>query len=496
MTLVIENLSKSFAAPVLTNVSLRIEPGCIHGLVGENGAGKSTLINILMGLLSKDAGKITLDECEYQPSQVSDAFAVGFSLAAQELSLIDYLSVAENILLKALPSRRGLLHQDEIQLQARYWAEAIGLDPSLLLQRVAHLSLAQKQQVELAKALATASRLLILDEPTAALTEPQAEQLHRVIRDCANRGMAVIYVSHRLQDVLRVCDTVSVLRNGEIEFTQSSSTLSVPILIEAMSGSTRVESKTHNPQHKGELLLSVDNMMTKDLPNPIEFKCHRGEIVGVAGLAGSGRSELLMAIYGLTKLTKGSVNLHRGENKIPIRSAHQAVSLGMGLVAEDRKSQGIFADKSIAFNMVIASLRRVANSWGILRSSVEKKLTEALIQELGVKCDHSAQAIARLSGGNQQKILIGRWLHAQADVILLDEPTRGVDQNAKQLIYEKLHDWREKGALIIIVSSEIDELTSLCDRIVVLSNRKQVATFSPHEWSREKILNAAFSAYN
>lgn len=496
MSLVIENLCKSFSTPVLKDVNLRIEPGSIHGLVGENGAGKSTLINILMGLLSSDSGKLTLDAENYQPMQVSDAFAMGFSFAAQELSLIDHLSVAENILLKILPGGGGLLNRKKILKQAQHWAEMIGLDPGLLPRSVEGLSLAQKQQVELAKALTTATKLLILDEPTAALTEPQAQQLHEVIRAYASKGVAVIYVSHRLHDVLHVCDTVSVLRHGEIQLSQAASQLTVKTLIEMMSGISASPPVREHRRGNGELRLSVKNITTQDLPNPISFDCFSGEILGIAGLAGSGRSEVLMAIYGLTRLTGGSVNLHQGSETTVISSAHQAVKSGMGMVAEDRKTQGIFADKSIALNMTVAGLQRIANRWGLLRANIERIATNQLIEQLGVKCTNDKQAIMCLSGGNQQKILIGRWMHAQVNVLLLDEPTRGVDPTAKHAIHSQLRELRDKGATIIVVSSEIDELTALCDRVIVLSNRQQAATLLPNQWSHEAILHAAFSAYH
>ncbi len=495
MSVEIKNLFKSFSAPVLKGVSLQIASGSIHGLVGENGAGKSTLINILAGFLPRDKGELFVDGEPYNPRSVKNSLAAGFSLAAQELSLIEHLSIAENIHLKNLPGKYGVLSRKKIARCADDLLKLVGLMDVTADVKVAKLSLAQKQLVELAKALATASKILILDEPTAALTGPQADYLHKIIRDLAAEGMSVLYVSHRLQDVLNVCDSVSVLRSGEIQFTKKSSELTTQILIEAMSGQTHVEYKNDQSRKLDEVRLMVSNLTTRDLPNAINFSCHRGEILGIAGLAGAGRSELLAAIYGLVPHLSGSVMLLKGEKKILITSAKSAVENGLGLVAEDRKTQGIFADKSIAMNVTVAGLSLIANSWGKLNNKTENKCAEDLIEFLQVKCKGPQQAINRLSGGNQQKLIIGRWMHCGAQILLLDEPTRGIDAGSKQAIHNHLRNLRDNGASIIAVSSEIEELTSLCDRILVLSERKHVATFSCESWSHDAILKASFSEH-
>ena len=319
--------------------------------------------------------------------------------------------------------------------------------------------------------------------------------MHKIIRERAAQGVSVIYVSHRLQDVLEVCDTVSVLRDGEIQFTAASEMLTTKILIEAMSGQAFVDHINDQQRSFTEPRIVVENLTTKDLPYKINFTCHRGEVLGVAGLAGAGRSELLAAIYGLTPHVSGSVSMINGAKKIAITSAHSAVKQKIGFVAEDRKTQGIFADKSIAMNTTIAGLSRVAHSWGKLKLKTEKFCVQALIDSLHVKCEGPQQPINKLSGGNQQKLLIGRWMHSKAQVLLLDEPTRGVDPASKQAIHDRLRSLRDEGASMIVVSSEIEELTSLCDRILVLSERKHVATFERGAWSHDAILNAAFSEH-
>ncbi len=491
----VSGLSKSFAGPVLNGVDLELAQGSIHGLVGENGAGKSTLINILSGLLEKDDGSIRIDGLPHSPRGMKEALASGVSLAAQELSLIENLSVAENILLKALP--RGFFGLDlkQITHQSKELLELVGLEDISPEIQVSQLSLTDKQLVELAKALSTDARLLILDEPTSALTGPQADRLHEIIRERADQGASVLYVSHRLDDVLKVCDTVSVLRDGEIDLTSSSENLTTEDLIRSMSGQTLLSHRNDQQRTVGTPRLQVAGLQSADLPNPITLTCHKGEVLGIAGLAGAGRSELLQAIYGLADDRLGEVRLLDGDKSTPLNSAKDAVKNGVGYVAEDRKTEGIFADKSVAMNTTLAGLDRISTGWGRLLPSRERQCVIELIDQLKITCEGPEQIINRLSGGNQQKTMLGRWIHSESDVWLLDEPTRGVDVAAKHAIHDQLRDLRDKGAAMIIVSSEIEELTVLCDRILVLSNRKLVASFDRGEWTNEAILHAAFSEY-
>ena len=491
----IKSLSKSFATPVLKDVNLSISKGSIHGLVGENGAGKSTLINIINGLLPMDSGELFLDGQRYRTTKMRDAMRAGLSLAAQELSLIENLSIAENISLKSLPKGMVILDSACIKQRSEELQKLVGLtevEPHTLVNK---LSLAQKQLVELAKALSADARLLILDEPTAALTGPQADQLHRIIKERAQQGTSVIYVSHRLDDVLAVCDTVSVLRNGIIVHTGPSDTLTSQILIKHMSGNFLIAHEHDEERAVGKPCLIIKKLTTEDLPNPINLTCHQGEILGVAGLAGAGRSELLEAIFALTDKTSGEVSVITPNSCNTIKTPQQAVKLGVGFLAEDRKTQGIFSGHTITMNTTIAKLNRVSNRWGKLSYLIEKLQVDGLIKSLKVKCDSADQTIDKLSGGNQQKLLIGRWLHAEAKILLLDEPTRGVDVSAKVAIHEQLRQLRDSGATMLVVSSELEELTALCDRIIVLSNRKHVASFKRGNWSHDDILAAAFSEY-
>ena len=491
----VKGLYKTFATPVLIDVNFEVAPGSVHGLVGENGAGKSTLINIICGLLERDCGTIFLEGEKFAPQTRRDALNRGIALASQELSLIDTLSVSENISLTRLPNKHLRINKKLVTNRAEKLIELVGLEVSPSAS-VASLTLAERQLVELAKALSLpedSTRLLVLDEPTSALSVDQTERLHRIIKERAARGMSVIYVSHRLEDVLEVCDTVSVLKDGEVVLRNSSDQLTSNALIQAMSGGAFVDPANDVPREVGAIRLKVDRVSSLEFPQPISLDCHRSEILGVAGLAGSGRSELLHTIFGLAKNRIGRVLLIKNGAQVPMTSPEMSVKYGMALIPEDRKTQGIFKDKTITFNAMIAGLGK---GLAMVLPRREKRLFEGLMNRLNVKRNGPSQKIDKLSGGNQQKILIARWLNTQADVWLLDEPTRGVDVNSKMAIHDQLRLQRDRGAAIILVSSELEDLMVLCDRILVLSENTLAATFKRGEWTKERLLAAAFSRHN
>lgn len=492
----INNLNKSFSTPVLKNVNLTIERGEIHAIVGENGAGKSTLVNILTGLLRRDSGQILLHGVAYDPSAPSDGFAAGISFAAQELSIIDTLSVAENIGLKNLPRKNSVILRDKLDVQARRLLQLTGLEGIHPDAPAGTLSLAERQLLELAKAFATDCCLLILDEPTAALTGPQADHLHRIIKDIAAAGTAVIYISHRLDDVLSVADTVSVLRDGQVVSSVPAGTTTVPDILEQMSGRIAPDPKMSAAQEIGDVaVLNVEVITTDELPHPISFTCHTGEIIGIAGLAGSGRSELLQAMFGLHKLTGGYVTRCTADGAKAIRSARHAVDMGIGFLAEDRQSMGIFSGLPVLANMTLPGIARVSSSLGVLDRELERQVGSELTDKLAIKCDGLDQDIEQLSGGNQQKALIARWLHCDSDIFLLDEPTRGVDVGTKNAIYDLLFELQGRGKTVLVASSEIEELMTVSSRILVLSDRKLVKTFERGDWSDTDILAAAFQEF-
>lgn len=492
----IESLNKSFASPVLRDVNLSIKHGEIHAIVGENGAGKSTLVNILAGLLPRDSGNIRLDGLDYDPGSPADGFSAGVSFAAQELSIVGTLSIAENIALRNIPRGKVCIDRKKLHQQARSMLKMMGLErlaPETIAER---LSLADQQLIELAKAMSADCRVLILDEPTAALTTSQAERLHTIITDLAATGTSIIYISHRLDDVLNISDTVSVLRDGRVVASVAADTLSVAKIFEMMTG--RIHHNTDSAsavEHPERPVLAAEGVTTQELPNPISFTCFAGEIIGIAGLAGSGRSDLLETLFGLAPLTSGSVERYIDSTKMNVTSANQAVKLGMGYLPKDRKTCGIFSGQSVLANMTLPGIGKIASPMGLINKSRELKVGETFASQLAIKCNNLDQDIDQLSGGNQQKALLARWLHCDSDILLLDDPTRGIDVGTKKAIYELLIELQGRKKTIVLVSSEIEELMEVCSRIVVLSDRKLVREFKRGAWSEADILAAAFQEY-
>lgn len=494
MGLQISNLCKDYATPVLRNLDLQVTAGEIHGVVGENGAGKSTLLKILSGLTLPGAGAVVLDGEPLLTKNPQAAHRAGISLCSQELSLIDNLNVAENIGLRALPGRLGL-DKALLATRCRTLLSELQLDlaPGTM---VGSLNLAERQMVELAKTLNVQARLLLLDEPTSALNDQQAQALHRVLRERAKSGASVLYVSHRLNDVLNLCDYVWVLRDGEMVHHAPSSQLTTAELIRHMSGADALTQRREGGSRRlGPIHLSVRNLLTEKMQQPVSLDCHRGEIFGLAGLMGAGRTELLDAIYGLVPHSSGSVVLCRGEERIALSSVNAAIRSGVGMVPENRASHGIFGGLAVAFNTTIAELGRIATRH-LLKSRREKAAVEKLIQRLNIKSEGVDQPIEALSGGNQQKVILARWLHRECSLLLLDEPTRGVDVAAKLAIHDLLRELRDQGLCVVIASSELQELLTLCDRIAVMSSGQLVRTFDRDEFNQDTILAAAFSTHN
>lgn len=492
----IHGLCKSFSSPVLNNIELTLEPGKILGLVGENGAGKSTLVNILTGSLARDQGEILLDGQPYEPSNPRDGINAGVSCVAQELTNVGSLSVAENIFLKDLPSSNAVIRRDELTARARQMLDRVGLELISPNWKADRLSLADKQLLELAKALATRCRLVLLDEPTSALTSQQADRLHEIIREIAIQGSSVIYISHRLDDVLDIADSIAVLRDGQCVASGLASSFTVSDIVKEMAGEKYEERETKRSRIAGNRpVLEVDEITTSVLPYPISFTCSSGDIIGIAGLAGAGRSELLEALFGLTPLVSGNVRRATERGTVAITSASQAVQNGIGFLGEDRQSMGLLSGQPVLSNITLPGLSKVASSFGLIDRKREEVVGNNLVEKLAIRCASLHQDIDQLSGGNQQKALIARWVHCDSNIFLLDEPTRGVDVGTKNAIYALLFEMQSAGKTVILASSEIEELMTVCDRIIVLSDRKLVQFFERGAWSETEILTAAFKNF-
>ena len=492
----VEGVSKRFGGfAALTDVSFSLDAGERFGIIGPNGSGKTTLMNCISGALSSDSGTIHFDGADITRQAAWRRARLGIARSFQVPRPFASLTVAENIALRALPQKKFVLDQGALNAKALKLMQRVGLQNIDPTSSTEALSLADRQLLEFAKAISFDCQLLILDEPTAALTAPQADHLHSIVADLAAAGTSIIYISHRLDDVLGVADNVSVLRDGELVVTTSTKQTSVPDLVEYMTGRNQTTStERRDCVSDAGVVLDVTDLTTDDLPHATNLTFKSGEIVGLAGLAGAGRSELLSALFGLVPVTGGTVRRMNNGAEHAVLNAGQAVRNGIAYLGEDRQSMGLFPGQSLLANMMVPGSVDIKT---LQRIDYKRERDDGarLVEKLSIRCDNLAQDIRQLSGGNQQKALIARWLHRDSDILLLDEPTRGVDVGTKNAIYDLLISLRQKGKTIIMASSEIDELTTVCDRILVLSDRKLVRSFERSDFSEQDILAAAFSEF-
>jgi ribose transport system ATP-binding protein len=491
----LSGLAKAYAAPVLRDVELTFAAGEVHALVGENGAGKSTLCRIVAGLVRPDAGEMTLGGQPFHPRSRREAEARGVRIVVQELNLVGTLSVAENLLLRELPSRLGWIDRRALRTEARRRLERVGLSDLDPDRPVASLGVAPQQLVEIAAALARRCDVLILDEPTAALSDREAERLFAQILRVRSEGTAVLYVSHRLEEVRRVADRITVLRDGAVVASRTPAEVTSAELIALMVGREPEARPPSAPRVPGAPALTVEHLRAGPLVRDVSFVAHAGEILGLAGLMGSGRTETLRAIFGADRPRGGQVYAGASGTPARIASPRDAVRSGLALVTEDRKEQGLLLPLSVRANLTLGRLGSLAGRLGLVRRTAEREAAQAQVNSLAVRCASIEQPVVELSGGNQQKVVLGRWLARDSTVLLLDEPTRGVDAGARLEIHRLLRAWADQGKAIVMVSSELEELLLLCDRIAVLSAGRLVATFARDRFDRDAILQAALSGH-
>ncbi|MEQ8700048.1 MAG: sugar ABC transporter ATP-binding protein [Bauldia litoralis] len=469
MVLTIESVSKAFpGVQALDGVSLDLRPGEIHALMGENGAGKSTLIKIITGLHQPDSGRVLLNGEPVHFASPRDAIGAGISAVHQERNLIPRFSVGENILLERPPTRGGLIDYDTINRDARKWLDMLdrGIDTRA---EVRTLSVAQMQIVEIAKALSLEAKILLMDEPTASITEHETAALFTLLERLRENGVAIIFVSHKLEEVFAIADRVTVLRDGKnAAVGEPMTTMTRDKLVSLMIGrKERIAVLGERNADMADVVLEARDLSTSDGHRNIDLALHRGEILGLYGLVGAGRSELARAILGGAEITSGELRLH--DKPVRIRDMHEALSkYRLGYISEDRKAEGLILMHSVRENIAITIWRKLAGFLGLISGARESRAVEPFVEKLEIRTPSLAQTVGNLSGGNQQKVSIAKWLAANAEILIVDEPTVGIDIKTKTDIHELLGEIARDGVSIILISSDMPEMVAVADRILVM----------------------------
>jgi ribose transport system ATP-binding protein len=485
----VRRLAKSFpGVRALKGVSLSLARGEVLAVIGENGAGKSTLMKILAGVQGADSGEVLLDGRPVEIRSVHGALAHGIALIHQELNLADNLDVAANIFLGREKLRGGLIDTKWLRRDARQYLDAVGLevDPATL---VSTLTIGHQQLVEIAKALSVNARVLIMDEPTSSLSGHEAENLFKVIHDLRTRGVSIIYISHRLGEVRQLADRVIVLRDGENAGELARAEIEHARMVKLMVGRDLSQFYPHVPHTAGDIVLEASCLRTPTHPRqPLSFRICAGEIVGLAGLVGSGRTELLTTLFGVTPAVGGAMRV-AGREVAP-QSPREAIAAGLALVPEDRKKQGVILEMAVRSNVSLATLRR-DQRYGWLNRRRAAEISAEMIRSLQIKTPHDRQIVQFLSGGNQQKVVLGKWLALRPRVLLLDEPTRGIDVGAKQEIYRLMEELARQGVAILFVSSEMEEILGMSDRALVMHEGRLAGELARDELSEEAVMHLA-----
>ncbi|EOD01779.1 ribose ABC transporter ATP-binding protein RbsA [Caldisalinibacter kiritimatiensis] len=489
IVLEMKNITKEFpGVKALDNVNLRVYKGNVMALLGENGAGKSTLMKILSGVYKKDVGKIIYEGKEVEFKTPKESQEKGISIIHQELNLIPELTIGENIFLgrEPLTSFRKI-DWDKLYKDSKELLNRLGVDEDPR-KPVSELSIGQQQMVEIAKALSLNAKIIIMDEPTDALTDKETESLFKVINELKNEGRSIIYISHRLNEIFEICDDVTVLRDGEFIGENSINELNEDKIIEMMVGRKLTEQFPRVDVEKGDVVLKVKEL-SNDYVKNINFTLRRGEILGISGLMGAGRTELAKTIFGALKKESGEIYLEGKE--ININSPKDALKEGIAYVSEDRKSEGLILGLSVAENMSISSLKQLTGFLGKIDRNKEKKEVEGYVDKISIKTPSIEQKIKNLSGGNQQKVAIAKSLMTSPKVLILDEPTRGVDVGAKKEIYDIINKFKKEGMSIIMISSEIQEILGMSDRILVMHDGEITGELDIDNASQETIMKHA-----
>jgi len=484
-----KSISKSFSGlKALHNVSLRLRPGSVLALMGENGAGKSTLMKILSGIHRPDEGEIFIKGNRVTINSPQDALKLGISMIHQELTPINEMTVAENIFLGREPTRMGVLWYAELNRWTKKLFDQIGIqiDPQT---KMKDLKVSDIQLVEISKAVSYDADIIIMDEPTSAITDREVGQLFRVIQDLKSRGKGIIYISHKMNEIFQISDDITVLRDGQYIGTKSAGETNNKELISMMVGRELKDIFPVKKSNPREVVLEVKGLTKSKLFHNVSFQLRKGEILGFAGLMGSGRTEVMEALFGVTPYDFGEISLEG--KRVHFKTPSEAIKNGIAFITEDRKVEGLNLPSSVKHNITISSLGKVSNRAGILRPKQENKIADYYIESLRIKTTSRDQWVQYLSGGNQQKVVISKWLMTNPRILIMDEPTRGIDIGAKTEIYKLMNDLVHEGCSIIMISSELPEVIGMSHRIIVFHNRTVAGELNQEEATQEKIMELA-----
>lgn len=481
-----KQINKAFSGvKALEDVDFNLKPGEVMALLGENGAGKSTLMKILSGVINRDSGSVKVFGKEVGDLDTKEAQKLGISIIHQELNMCPDLTIAENIFLGNEIVNRGLIDRNAMNQKTREFLERLGLeiDPEIL---VGDLSVSVQQLVEIAKALSFDAKVVIMDEPTSALTSAEIERLFNIIQDMKDNGCGVVYISHRLEELAHITDRVTILRDGKFVIEGEFSDFTLDRIITNMVGREITEQFPRDPGVRQEKIFSVKNLSNGKRVKDVSFDLYAGEVLGIAGLMGAGRTETTRCIFGVEHLDSGEIYLEG--KKISINGPSDAIAEGIVLIPEDRKKDGLATELSINDNLALPNLDLVSNKLGVINQNKEKNLVDSAIKNFNVKLASKGDNASSLSGGNQQKIVIGKWLSRESKVIIFDEPTRGIDVGSKVEIYNLINDLKKQGVGVLVVSSEMPEVMGISDRIIVMCDGKVTGEYMHDEATEDKIM--------
>ncbi|MFD1861739.1 sugar ABC transporter ATP-binding protein [Planococcus chinensis] len=484
------NISKSFSGnQVLKNVQFSLEQGEIHALMGENGAGKSTLMKILTGIYSRDSGTVEVKGKEVHFTSPKQAEEAGIAVIHQELNILPHLSITDNMFLgnEETFGRTGIIKTKQMEQKTKKALLDLGLDIDPAAP-ASSLSVGQQQIVEIAKALAVDAEVIVMDEPTAALTDREIDTLFATIRELQARGVSFIYISHRMEEIFSLCDRITILRDGEYVGEKRISETSFEEIVQMMVGRELGERFPVRSSVIGDVKLSVKGLTRKDCFEDVSFDLRKGEVLAIAGLMGAGRTEVAQSLFGYKKADAGTVQVDG--RLVKIDSPKAAKELGIGYVTEDRKSEGLIVDFTVEENVSMTNFSSISKN-GLISRDKERSLYDRMVKRLGIRTSGPTQTAKSLSGGNQQKVVIAKWLGIEPELLILDEPTRGVDVGAKKEIYSIINELASRGVAILMISSELPEVIGMADRVLVMHEGKLTADLPKNELAQEKIMHFA-----